>query len=205
MFDAALRRRLAGPLDRAAGVLDRLGLQPDVVTLAGLAIGAGACVAVGFGRWWLGLVLWLSNRAADGLDGPLARRQGATDFGGFLDIVADFAVYGGLLVGIGIAAPETRVACLAVFLTYYLSGSAFLAFSSLATRRQLQGDGRSLHFPAGIAEGTETIAAMVVVLAWPGKAELLLWIWAALVGVTLLQRLRSVARLLGPHVPDSPR
>ena len=196
MFDAVLRARLDGPLDRAAAPLERLGVRPNVVTVVGFAIGVAACVAIAYEQWWLGLVLWLANRLADGLDGPLARRHGATDLGGLLDILADFAIYGGLLVAIGIALPDARVACLVVFLAYYLSGSAFLAFSSLATKRQLEGDGRSLQFPAGIAEGTETIAAYVVILAFPAQAVVLLWIWATLVIITLLQRIAIITRLL---------
>ena len=196
MFDAALRARLVGPLDRAVVPLERLGISPNAVTATGFAVGVAACVAIAYGRWWLGLVLWLTNRLGDGLDGPLARRKGATDLGGMLDIIADFAIYGGVLVAIGVALPETRVACLVVFLTYYLSGSSFLAFSSLATKRQLEGDGRSLRFPAGIAEGTETIAAYVLILAFPAQAEVLLWIWATLVAITLLQRLAIITRLL---------
>lgn len=196
MLDATLRARLDGPLDRAAAPLARLGVSPNAVTVGGFAIGVAACVAIANEQWWLGLALWLTNRLADGLDGPLARRQGPTDLGGLLDILADFAIYGGVLVAVGIAVPQARVAALVVFLTYYLSGSAFLAFSSLATKRELEGDGRSLQFPAGIAEGTETIAAYVVILAFPGQAEPLLWIWAVLVGITLLQRLAIITRLL---------
>ncbi len=196
MFDAALRARLDGPLDRAVVPLERLGISPNAVTATGFAFGVAACVAIANRHWWLGLVLWLANRLGDGLDGPLARRRGATDLGGMLDVIADFAIYGGVLVAIGIALPETRVACLVVFLTYYLSGSLFLAFSSLATKRQLEGDGRSLQFPAGIAEGTETIAAYVLIFAFPAQAEVLLWIWAALVAITLLQRLAIITRLL---------
>lgn len=196
MLDAVVRRRLVGPLDHVAARLDRFGLAPNAVTIGGFVIGVGGCVAVALEAWWLGLGLWLLNRVADGLDGPLARRRGSSDFGGFLDIVADFAIYGGLLVAIGIARPEARVACLAVFLAYYLSGTAFLAFSSLAAQRRAAGDGRSLHFPAGIAEGTETIIAMVAVLALPDRAEVLLWVWAALVAITVLQRIAITARLL---------
>jgi phosphatidylglycerophosphate synthase len=196
MLDAAFRARLDGPLGRAVAPLERLGISPNAITAAGFVVGVAACVAIAYGQWWLGLVLWLTNRLGDGLDGPLARRRGATDLGGLLDIIADFAIYGGVLVAIGIALPETRVACLVVFLTYYLSGSSFLAFSSLATKRQLEGDGRSLQFPAGIAEGTETIAAYVLVLAFPAQAEVLLWVWAALVAITVVQRLAIITRLL---------
>ena len=196
MLDAAFRARLAGPLDRAAIPLERIGLGPNTVTGIGFAVGVAGCVAIAYEHWWLGLALWIVNRLADGLDGPLARRTGPTDLGGLLDILADFAIYGGVVVAVGIALPEARLAGLVVFLMYYLSGSSFLAFSSLATKRRMEGDGRSLQFPAGIAEGSETIAAYILILAFPSQAAPLLWIWAVLVGITLLQRLAIITRLL---------
>lgn len=196
MLDAALRPKVAPVFERMADGAARMGFTPNSLTGLGLLIGVGACVAVAFEQWWVGVGLWLLNRLVDGLDGPLARRTSPTELGGFFDIVADMAIYGGIIVAIGIALPDARVACLAVFLTYYLAGTTFLAFSSLATKLQVEGDERSLRFPAGIAEGTETIIATTVILAWSTQAVPLLWVWAALVAITVLQRIAAVARLL---------
>jgi len=196
MFDAAFRARLDAPLARSAERLSAAGVSPNTMTSIGLVVGIACCVAVAAGQWWIGLALWIANRLADGLDGPLARSAGPTDWGGFFDIMADFTVYSGVIVAIGIALPETRVAALAVLMTYYLSGGSFLAFSSLATKRRHEGDGRSLVFPAGVAEGSETIAAMIIILALPGQAEVLLWVWAGIVGFTFLQRLSMIHKLL---------
>lgn len=196
MLDAPIRARLQEPLATLGSWLARRGFTPNVVTLIGFGIGIAACLAIATGRWALAIPLWLGNRVADGLDGPLARAsgpEGATEVGGFLDIMADFAIYGGVIVAFGYAVPDARMAALVVMLAYYLSGSAFLAWSSLATRkatrREMSGDGRSLHFPAGLAEGTETIIAYLVLLALPGHTATVLWIWAGIVGVTVVQRI----------------
>lgn len=201
MLDASLRERVHPALDRIAGGLHRVGLTPNVVTGIGFVVGVGACVAVATDRWLVGLIMWLLNRLIDGLDGPLARRVGETQLGGFLDIMADFAIYGGIVVAIGWAVPDARLAALVVFLAYYLNGSAFLAWSSLAQSRMLAGDGRSLHFPAGLAEGSETIAAMSVVLLFRSYARELLWAWAAVVAITVVQRIRFVAVSLADDPP----
>jgi len=194
MLDTRMRSVVGPPLERVAVGLSALGATPAHLTGLGLALGIGACVAIATGFWPLGLALWLANRLADGLDGPVARQSTPTDLGGFLDIMADFAIYGGLLIAIGIAEPGTRIPALAAFLAYYLSGSSFLAWSSLAERLQLAtGDGRSLLFPGGLAEGTETIVAMVIILLFRSQAALLLWVWAAVVGVTALQRIHFVS------------
>jgi len=155
MFDAAFRARLDAPLARSAERLSAAGVSPNTMTSLGLVVGIACCVAVATGQWWIGLALWIANRLADGLDGPLARSAGPTDWGGFFDIMADFTVYSGVIVAIGIALPETRVAALAVLMTYYLSGGSFLAFSSLATKRRHEGgdDRCDDHHPCAAGSG----------------------------------------------------
>lgn len=195
MFDASIRQRLHHPLDRIAEAMAMRGVRANTLTGVGFAVGVGACVAIVADRWWLALGMWLMNRLIDGLDGSVARRVGPTRLGGFLDIMADFAIYGGMLVAIGIAVPEARVATLVVFLSYYLNGAGFLAWSSLVAEKTLsdegtdhEGDDRSLNFPAGLAEGTETIIAMAVILAFPGFTNPLMWLWAGIVGISVIQR-----------------
>ena len=195
MFDASIRQRLHHPLDRVAEAMAMRGVSPNALTGLGFAVGVGSCVAIVVDRWWLALGLWLMNRVIDGLDGSVARRVGPTRLGGFLDIMADFTIYGGMVVAIGIAVPDARVAALVVFRGYYLNGAAFLAWSSLVAEKTLsdegtdhEGDERSLNFPAGLAEGFETILAMSIILALPGFTAPLLWVWAAIVGISIIQR-----------------
>lgn len=204
MLDSSIRSQIVPRLDRFGHRLADRGVKASHLTFLGFLIGVGACVAIGFGRWWIGLVLWLLNRLADGLDGPVARAAGPTELGGFQDIMADFAIYGGLLVGFGFAGDELRLPALVCFLAYYLNGTAFLAWSSLAERLKLGegGDGRSLDFSnAGLTEGSETIAVMTVALAWRSQADIILWIWAAAVMVTVVQRVAFVSRHLRDYPP----
>lgn len=191
MLDATSRRLTAPALDAVAARLDRTPLSPLAITGLGWLVGVGACVAVSQRAWWLGLVLWLLNRLLDGLDGPLARRRGATDLGGFLDIASDFSIYAGFVAGIAVAVPEARLACVALLTAYYLSGTAFLALSSILERRggaEDVADGRSLLFVGGLAEGTETVIAYVAFCLLPHWAEGIAWVFAVAVAITALQR-----------------
>jgi phosphatidylglycerophosphate synthase len=204
MLDSAFRRHLEAPLAVVGRRLGAAGATPTSLTAVGLMLGVGACSAIATENWTIGLVLWLLNRIADGLDGAVARNgvAGPTDLGGFLDIMADFAVYGGVVVAVGYAVPEARVAALATLVTYYLNGAAFLAWSSLAERHSQTANEhdraeRSLVFPAGLAEGSETIMAYVVLLLFPQRAETILWIWAGVVGISVIQRVVFVTRELG--------
>ncbi|MBD8868247.1 CDP-alcohol phosphatidyltransferase family protein [Nocardioides donggukensis] len=197
MLDAPARRVLAPPLDAAAGLLERAHVRPLGVTLVGWLVGVAACVAAGTGHWWWALALWLGNRLLDGLDGPLARRTGATELGGFLDLVADFSIYAGFVVAVGVAVPEARIACLALLLAYYLSGTAFLLLSPMLERRGAAGDGRSVLFVGGLAEGTETVLAYVAFCLLPEHAATIAWLFAGLVGLTAAQRVGLGIRVLG--------
>lgn len=141
----------------------------------------------------------------DGLDGSLARRRrpadhantatsSASEAGGFLDITADFCVYGATVVGVAIGATREYGAhwlpFLLVLLAYYLNGAAFLAFSSIAERTgRRREDGRSLSFLGGLAEGTETIAVHSLWLVIPAHAGVIALVWGGVVAVSAIQRI----------------
>ncbi len=201
MLDRQARATLQPVLDRVALVLAKAGVSAGALTAAGLVIGLAAAVAAAFGLWPVALVLWLVSRTADGLDGAVARRTGTvSDRGGYLDIVSDFAVYGAFVVGCSVGRPDARLALIVLLLTYYINGTAFLAFSSIAERRaQRTGleDGRSLIFLRGLAEGTETVIAHAAMVLLPGAMATIAWTFAAIVAVTIGQRVALGGRLLG--------
>jgi len=173
---------LNAPLRAAATAVDRSWVTPDRLTVAGLVLGLGSAAAAATQLWWWSLALWLVSRVLDGLDGSLARLRRERDdrqsresndseAGGFLDIVADFTVYGFTVFGVGI-------------------GAAFLAFSSIAerTNRQID-DGRSLSFLGRIAEGGETIVVHSLWLMLPFIAWQLALAWGVVVGISAIQRI----------------
>lgn len=205
MLDAPARRVLDRPLSEVARLLDHPLVSPNRLTMLGLATGltSAACAAAQLWSWALGL--WLFSRVMDGLDGPLARRRATAEHadpetssgseaGGFLDITADFTVYGATVIGVAIGATQQYDAdwlpFLLVLLAYYLNGTAFLAFSSIAERtgRQRE-DGRSLSFLGGLAEGTETIVVHALWLIMPAHAGIIATVWAAVVGISAAQRI----------------
>ena len=195
MLDARARRALDPALGRAASWLDRPGVTPDRLTALALVLGLASAGAAASQLWWPALVLWLVSRVLDGLDGALARRRPVRDAGagGYLDVVGDFAVYGATVVGVAVGATQGEGAAwwpfLLVLLAYYVNGTAFLAFSSLAERSGRQrDDGRSLSFLGGLAEGTETVVVHSLWLVLPGQADVIAVVWAAVVGLGAVQR-----------------
>jgi phosphatidylglycerophosphate synthase len=206
MLDTRMREMLAPVLAGAGARLAAASVPAAALTGAGWAAGAGACAATALRAWPAALGLWLANRVLDGLDGPTARAAGkATEAGGFLDIVADFSVYAGIVLGLAIAVPGARLACVALLTAYYISGTAFLALSSLAERRRTPlGDERSLRFIGGLAEGTETVIVYALLFLLPAYAAAIAWAFAAAVAVTAGQRVIAGLRLLRAPAPARP-
>ena len=198
MLDSRLRSRLVAPVaDRMVRPLADRHVPALALTVAGFAVGIGACVAAGFGSWWYALALWLVSRAFDGLDGALARATGPTDLGGYLDLGCDLTVYGGFVIGVAVAVPAARLACVVLLAAYYVNAGAWLSYSALAERKRLSGaDERSLRFVAGLAEGTETIVVYVLLCLLPNEARVIAWGFAALVALSAAQRVLLAVRTL---------
>lgn len=204
MLDARARAVLSGPLERVTVVLDRPAVTPGRLTALGVLTGLASAGSAAAGWWPAAAALWLLSRLADGLDGPLARRRGTADdsgAGGFLDISADFLVYGAFVVGVAVGVGGPALPFLLVLLAYYVNGTVFLAFSSIAERTGRRDDGhlsrgRSLSFLGGLAEGGETIAVHTLWCLLPGFAHGIAWGWAAAVGVTAAHRVITGYRRL---------
>ncbi len=189
MFDSTVRKTLSGILEPLGNQLNKKGISANSITLVGWVFGLCSCLAVLDKLWILALVLWLINRAIDGVDGPVARASQPTKLGGFLDLFADFSIYGGFITALAVAEPKARLALIVLFLTYYLSAVAFLAFTSLTSDMKVgHDDGRSIRFLGGVAEGTETVLTYVLFCLFPNLSDQIAWIFSGMVFITAIQR-----------------
>ena len=133
MLDRWMRQLIDPPLNRLGRSLARAGLHANSITLLGLALGLVAAGLIGFGQMTAALVLLLASRVADWLDGAVARATTPTDFGGYLDICADFLFYGAITMGFALLAPDTNaVAAAFLLLSFYVNGASFLGYAILA-------------------------------------------------------------------------
>ncbi len=200
MFDARLRPWIDPPLDAVATRIVGNGITADKVTLVGCGLGLSAAGAVSLHAPAAALVLFGACRIADGLDGAVARRNGATDRGGFLDIVCDFLVYAAIPVAFAMANPVANALAATVLLASFLAnGISFLAFATIAGKRGLvtSAQGRkSLYYLSGVAEGTETIVVFAAMMLWPEWFTLLAWGFAALCTVSAGARIANAWAIL---------
>lgn len=199
MLDGPLRRKLAPGLIRVARHLRAGGVRPNHLTLVGAAAGLAAGFCIAMDQIAAAVTLGAISRLADGLDGPLARLESGTDFGGYLDIVSDFVFYTAVPLGFAVRDPAVAALPTAFLLAgYVFTGVSFLAFSAVAERRQLDpGDGRSFIFQPGLAEGSETIAVYLLMAASPGSYATLAWTYAVICFYTALSRSILAHRLFG--------
>lgn len=204
MLDAPLRKLIDPPLNRLARLVARTGISPNTLTGVGFAFGFGAALAVAFGVMGIALICLGVNRLLDGLDGAVARAgKGAgrpTEFGGYLDIVADFVLWAILPVGFAVADPANTLAACVLLASFIASGTTFLAHAILAAKLGVETQERgkkSFFHLGGLTEGAETIAFFVIVLIWPGIFVTAAYIFAALVTITAVTRGLETRRRFG--------
>jgi len=192
----ALPSQVTGPV---VAVLARLGVTPNMLTVAQLLGGFGAAVLIADGELAWGGVAVLAAALLDAFDGTLARTTGrVTKFGGVFDSTIDRifegVVLGGLLwyyLGQGL-----RDESMLVFVTAVGS----LSVSYVRARAEVE--------HVQMYDGLFTRGVRIIVLAAglvTGEVLYVLWLLAVMTVVTTLQRLYVAwQRLSGPEAGGAP-
>jgi phosphatidylglycerophosphate synthase len=199
MFDAAVRPLIDPPLARLADRFIAAGFSANAVTLIGFAVGMLAVPALAAGWYLVALLLILLNRLADGIDGAIARRQGATDLGGYLDILCDFIFYAAVPLGFALARPENGAAAAFLIFSFVGTGSSFLAYAVIASKRGLESarhGPKTIFYLGGLTEGTETILCFVAMCLFPVSFPALAYLFGVLCWITTAYRAATTWRLL---------
>lgn len=202
MLNRYARAFAAWLLTPVAGLLLRLGVGPDAVTVVGTAGVVGS--ALWFyprGDLWLGTVVLTLFVVSDSVDGLMARAlrdrgvQRSTTWGAFLDStcdrVGDAAVFGGLVVwftGAGADRPSALLALLC------------LVLGSVVPYARARAESLGLSASVGIAERADRLLVVLVATfaVGVGAPTVVLTIVLALLAlasaVTVWQRVLTVRR-----------
>ena len=201
MLDGVLRKVIDPGLNRLGRRLAARGVGADAVTLVGLALGLVAAGLIALGWPLVALAVMFASRLADGLDGAVARATAASDFGGYLDITADFLFYGAIPLGFVLWHPEENgVAGAFLLVSFYVNGASFLGYAILAERHRMETQSRgakSLYFTGGLLEGTETIAFFAALCLWPALFPMVSVLFGALCFVTAGSRILLARQVFG--------
>ena len=200
MIDRALNRYTSGHLNRIANILYEKGVEPNWVTLLGLALAFLCFVALSFGLFYLGLILILINRFLDGLDGSLARLGTPRKFGAFFDITSDFAFYALIPLGFAVVSPyENALPTAFLLAAFYVNGSSFLAEAIIIEKYNIKIDqaDKGFFYSFGLIEGFETICFFLFICLFPNVYDNAAYIFFTLTLLTHVIRVfKSFKRFL---------
>ncbi|QUX95254.1 hypothetical protein C0J08_07385 [Marinomonas sp. CT5] len=200
MLDTFFIKSLKHPLRVTALVIDKLGVKANWITLLGFFVGMLVLPALYFGNTTLALTCIVINRVMDGLDGAVARVQGPTDLGGYLDITLDFIFYSAVIFGFALMdSQENALAASFLIFSFMGTGSSFLAFAIMAEKRKierLEYGRKSLYFLGGLAEGAETILFLVLICLFPSYFVVMAYVFGVICWITTATRIYAGYRTL---------
>ena len=192
MLDKYIVPIIKPPLRSIAESLSAKGITADQTTCVGFILGLLTIPSIALGLPLLALLFLLLNRVSDGIDGELARLQQPTDAGGFLDITLDFIFYAAFPVGFALADPTVNALPAAILIASFVgTGSSFLAFSSMADKRNISHPDfayKGFYYLNGLAEGTETIVCFCLMCLLPHHFATIAWIFAIICIITTINR-----------------
>jgi CDP-diacylglycerol--glycerol-3-phosphate 3-phosphatidyltransferase len=198
----AVKMRLRSLLDPVVAGLEKAGVTPLAVTIAGLALSLLGALFVARGSLRLGAVILIVAGICDTLDGSLARRTGRVSvFGAFVDSttdrLAELAVFGALILyymNRGAGARLGVIGCLVA-----------IAGSFLTSYTRARAEGLGLECRVGWLERPERVALIIVGFLGGGIVlDVIVGALAVLTLVTTVQRVLHVRRLAAGHGGSRP-
>ncbi len=157
--------------DSGGKVLYEMGISANTVTVAGFIIGLLAINFLAMNMFGYALLCILINRACDALDGAIAKYAGKTDFGVFLDAALDYMFYAGVIFGFALAnPPQNAVAAVFLMFGFIAAAASLLSYAIIAYKNnapQQPEIGTSPFYLGGIAQGSETFAALIILCIVP--------------------------------------
>lgn len=193
MLDRRMLTAIKPFLNSAARVIHAKGISANQVSLFGFVAGATAALMIASGIVQLAVLPLIINRICDGLDGAVARRQGPTDRGAFLDITLDFLFYAGIPLAFAFCNPPGNALAAATLLASFIgTGVSFLAFAIMAEKRGEKSNeypSKAFFYLGGLSEGTETIICFVLMCLFRDWFPVLAYAYAAMCTVTTITRM----------------
>lgn len=196
MFDVQIRRVIDPALDRVAAAVAKTGVSANMVTWLGFLMGMAGAVCAGMSWFYPALALVAVNRICDGLDGCIARHNGKSDFGGFLDIALDMIFYSAVPFAFAVVNPANALPAAFLLFTFFGTGCTFLAYAIITAKRRITEDQegkKSFFYSVGLIEGAETAVFLHVICLFPDYFPILAWVFGSLCCITTVIRLTQAS------------
>lgn len=199
MFDIALQKHLKPVVHKMGKMLVSVGISANMITIAGALLVVPSALAITHQMYTLGLCFILLNRIIDGLDGAVAQINGPTQFGGYLDSLADFFFYASIPLAFAWTDPENAKWAALLLASFMVTGVSFLAFAAIGSDKKAPDEGRghkSFLYTIGLMEGTETIITFVLMCLLPAYFAWIAITASILSLLTVIQRIKMARELL---------
>ncbi len=206
MIDSYVRHHIDPAFNAIGRKLSSMGITANQVTITGFALGMMVLPLLALQMYYWALFVGTINRVCDALDGAIARDQGISDVGGYLDIVLDFIFYSAVVFGFILAQPEQAVYGAFLIFSFIGSGTSFLAYSIFAAKNNLTTDARgkkSIYYLGGLTEGFETIIAFVLMCLLPEYFWLIAVIFGTLCWISTSARIHFAVTTLSTLTPGA--
>ena len=187
MFDGHFRVQVERAVKPMGESLRKVGVTPDVLTVAGLLLAVAAGISVGAGALRLGLLLVILAALPDLLDGAVAKAGNtASQRGAFFDSVIDRVTDALLLGGVAwyLASNDSAHMSILPF--------AVMAVSATISYERAKAESLGLQAKGGLMERAERIILLCLGLLFDNLLVPILWIMLVLTSITAVQRFIKV-------------
>ncbi len=193
MLDTHARKYTNRLFSAIAALLLRLGLTPNQVTALAFILGITSGAVLYSEHPMIAVaLLWLSG-LLDAVDGEMARRSGRSSVrGAQMDIISDRLVELSIVWGLALRRPDCLLPLLGLVSAILISMTVFLTTGMLTPKKGK----KSFYYQAGLMERTEGFLAFTAMMLFPSALSVLTWIYAGLIGITILQRLIDAHRII---------
>lgn len=185
---AWLRTVTTGPVNTVAGILVKLGLTPNLITILGLLISAAAAFLAAKGQFAVAGGVLLVGSIFDAFDGAVARLTGTVSrFGALLDSTLDRYGEGLLFLGLMYFYGTTGKITPLVLVGVTIIGSIMVSYV------RARSEGLGLENKVGLLTRVERVIVLVAALL-VNQVIIGLWVLAIGTHITVLQRVVEAAR-----------
>ena len=187
MFDGHFREQVERAVKPMGESLRKVGVTPDLLTVAGLLLAVAAGISVGAGALRLGLLLVILAALPDLLDGAVAKAGNtASQRGAFFDSVIDRVTDALLLGGVAWYLASIDSAHMSVL------PFAVMAVSATISYERAKAESLGLQAKGGLMERAERIILLCLGLLFDNLLVPILWIMLVLTTITAVQRFVKV-------------
>ena len=187
MFDGHFREQVERAVKPMGESLRKVGVTPDLLTVAGLLLAVAAGISVGAGALRLGLLLVILAALPDLLDGAVAKAGNtASQRGAFFDSVIDRVTDALLLGGVAWYLASNDSAHMSVL------PFAVMAVSATISYERAKAESLGLQAKGGLMERAERSILLCLGLLFDNLLVPILWIMLVLTTITAVQRFVKV-------------